>query len=71
MNDAQKFTKFKLVLQELKTGESKEIIVQVNQSIEMVRTLAHRLFNTSEYTVLDIIEIPSIVNIAIEPICPN
>ena len=65
------YKKFKLQLQEIKTGESKEITVQINQKLEVVKLLAKHLFDDSEFELKDIIEIPTIVQIAVEPYCTN
>lgn len=72
--DNSKYTTFKkyiISLRNINTGESKNIPIQINQSIEVVKLMANYFFDKLEYTLEDITEVPSIVQIAIEPYCTN
>jgi hypothetical protein len=65
------FKKFEILLREIKTGESKQVILQINHNIKVVKLLIPYLFDDTGYELVNIKEMPSIVQIQIEPYCTN
>lgn len=71
INNITPFKKYQISLREINTGESKDVTVQVNQSIDVVRYMISNIFDDTIYELTDIVEIKSILQIAVEPYCTN
>lgn len=70
-NSITPFKKYQISLREINTGESKDVTVQVNQSIDVVKHMISNIFDDTIYELTDIVEIKSILQIAVEPYCTN
>ncbi len=70
-NSITPFKKYQISLREINTGESKDVTVQVNQSIDVVKHMISNIFDDTIYELTNIVEIKSILQIAVEPYCTN
>lgn len=63
--------KFSINLTEIKTGETKDVVINAPYDLATVLKLLKIMFDQDKYIVNDIVEVKSIVKISISPICPN
>ena len=68
---AIEFNRFKIVLQERSTGETKEVIVQTQIPLLSNRDFVTKTFADEGFNVLDVVKMNSIVKIEVDVPCPN
>lgn len=65
------YYKYKVILTEICTGESKTLIYQAPFSYESAKAMAEEICKDSEYELDSVTDITGVVKIAVIPPCPN